>query len=162
MIVFEFFTIIFITICIFNSHFVTKRVMCQTIFSAIIGQSGHQKFEMAGPCLSNTLTSYSHDRTVRPPYKRQSRTMVVLSGQPYVSHMQYQEPVTFAATRVYNLCVYRSYTNRNTTQGTMVCPATLSSLSLLAHVRGEHSMHDMYKHVHCYGIVDYRLSLMHT
>ena len=40
---------------------------------------------------------------------------------------------TLAATRVYNLCVCRSYTNRNTTQGTMVCPATLSSLSLLAH-----------------------------
>ena len=38
-----------------------------------------------------------------------------------------------AATRVYNLCVYRSYTNRNTTQGTMVCPAALSSLSLLVH-----------------------------
>jgi hypothetical protein len=37
------------------------------------------------------------------------------------------------ATRVYNLCLYRSYTNRNTTQGTMVCPATVSSLSLLAH-----------------------------
>ena len=40
---------------------------------------------------------------------------------------------TLAATRVYNLCVYRSYTNRNTTQDTMVCPTTLLSLSLQVH-----------------------------
>jgi len=47
--------------------------------------------------------------------------------------MKYQEPRDTAATRVYNLYVYRYYTNRNTTQGTMVCPIALSSLSLLAH-----------------------------
>jgi hypothetical protein len=40
---------------------------------------------------------------------------------------------TLATTRVYNLCVYRSYTNRNTTQGNKAGPTTLSSLLLLAH-----------------------------